>query len=260
MIGAVFVCNICGERQAFKPQGADWREAPSCTGCGSSVRMRSIVHCVTEGVLGRSAVLDQLSPSRLKGAGLSDWEGYAARLAKAFDYTNTFYHQEPRLDICSPGSDWRGRCDFLISTDVFEHVPPPSQQAFNNSFEILKPGGLLVMTVPYGDNPETIEHYPALASYAVVELGGEYAVVTRSTDGRFTLDDAPVFHGGPGSTLEMRMFSRTAVVDQLAAAGFVDIKVHGEPVPEWGIFPPHHHGLPITARRPKGTMLGRLFR
>jgi SAM-dependent methyltransferase len=260
MLGAVFVCNICGQEQRFAPKGEDWREAPSCSRCGSSVRMRGIVHCVTEGVLGRSTVLEHLAPSRKTGAGLSDWDGYADRLARAFNYTNTYYHQEPRLDICRPGPKWERRCDFLISSDVFEHVPPPAQTAFDNSFRILKPGGLLVLTVPYGDNPDTIEHYPDLEQFAVVELGGDHVVVTRSVDGTLGWDPAPVFHGGPGTTLEMRVFSRAAVEAHLKAAGFVDIKVHSDPAPEWGIFPPHHHGLPISARKPKSGVAPRLFR
>lgn len=35
-----------------------------------------------------------------------------------------------------------------------------------------------------------------------------------------------VFHGGPGSTLEMRVFSRESVIDNLGKASFVDIRFH----------------------------------
>ena len=250
MIGAVFTCNICGGKGPFNPEG-DWREAASCRLCGSSVRMRGIVHWLLGGLLGRSPGLAGLSPRpKISGVGLSDWEGYAAPLARTFGYTNTFYHQEPRLDICAPGPDHLGRYDFLISSDVFEHVPPPVSLAFENAFALLRPNGLLVLTVPFADNAETIEHYPDLRSFAVVEVGGDWVVVARSADGRFALHADPVFHGGPGSTLEMRLFSRDGVLAELAAAGFVDIEVHGGSVPEWGVFPPHHHGLPITARKP----------
>ena len=47
----------------------------------------------------------------------------------------------------------------------------------------------------------------------------------------------------------MRFFGRQDVVRHLKAAGFEDIAVHDETVPEWGIFPPHAQGLPITARK-----------
>ena len=38
-------------------------------------------------------------------------------------------------------------------------------------------------------------------------------------------------------------------------AGFSDIHVHEESAPQFGIFPPHRYGLPITAVRPGHTAL-----
>ena len=209
------------------------------------------MYCLTQELLGEASVLAQLSPQKLSGMGLSDWEGYASHLREKFDYKNTYYHQEPRLDICNPDGQWINSSDFLISTDVFEHVLPPHRKAFEGSFSVLKPGGLIVMTAPYGGNKDTIEHYPDLVDFATVKIGDQYIVVVKSEDGSYYIDDKPVFHGGPGTTLEMRVFSYSDIVDQLKAAGFVDIKLHNEPVARWGIFPPHHHGLPITARKPR---------
>ncbi len=139
--------------------------------------MRSIVHCLLSGLLGQSCLLEKMPRKRLIGAGLSDWEGCASRLAKAFDYTNTFYHQAPRFDICAPGPERLGLYDFLISSDVFEHAPAPASRAFDGAFEFLRPGGLLVMTVPFGWQEETIEHYPDLGDFTLVELGGDHALV-----------------------------------------------------------------------------------
>lgn len=252
-IGTAFTCNICGQPSVFAPV-EDWREEPTCTHCRSSVRMRSIVYCLLDGLLGRAGSLSDTAPRKLLGAGLSDWEGYAAPLAKLFDYTNTFYHCEPRLDICSPGPERLGVYDFLISSDVFEHVPTPVSRAFDGAFSMLRPGGLLVLTVPFGWNPKTVEHYPDLESFAVVELGGRFVVVTHDKQGAFALDADPVFHGGPGTTLEMRLFSRGDLIDDLATAGFTDIVVHDETVPEWGIFPRSVYGVPVTARKPANAM------
>jgi hypothetical protein len=258
MIGARFTCNICGHEGTFDPPG-DWREAPSCTGCGSSVRMRSMVHCLLEGLDGRSAGLAGMARRpRISGAGLSDWDGYAAPLARVFDYANTYYHQPPRLDICAPEPAHLQRYDFLLSSDVFEHVPPPASRAFEGAFAVLKPGGLLVLTVPTSWNAETVEHYPDLRSYGVAQVNDDHVVVARNADGAMSLITDPVFHGGPGFTLEMRLFSRPGVLAELAAAGFVDIVEHEESMPEWGVFPPHAYGLPITARKPKGAGVGGL--
>jgi 2-polyprenyl-3-methyl-5-hydroxy-6-metoxy-1,4-benzoquinol methylase len=49
----------------------------------------------------------------------------AQRLARKFDYVNTFFDGEPRFDITETHPDQYGTYDFIISADVFEHVPPP---------------------------------------------------------------------------------------------------------------------------------------
>lgn len=250
MIGAEFQCNVCGSASRFEPQG-DWRESPSCTGCGSSVRLRSIVHVLLARILGESCVLEGVQVNKsIVGYGLSDWDGYASRLADRFTYINTFFHQDPTLDIMDLPSRLVETADFLISSDVFEHVSQPVSRAFENSFRILKPGGVLIVTVPYNDAPRTIEHYDGATDLSVVQLGSDYAVVTRDAEGKISVDPAPVFHGGPGTTLEMRMFSLDDLLAMIEAAGFIDPYVHAEPDPRWGVFPPHAYGLPISARRP----------
>ncbi len=213
--------------------------------------MRGVVHHLSLGLFGQSIPLPEF-PIRpdIVGVGLSDWLGYAANLALKLSYTNTFYHQEPYLDIVDPPADQRGRYDFLISTDVFEHVPPPVFRAFEGSFALLKPGGLFVLTVPFTDVPKTVEHFPDLREFKIVEFAGDYVLINRNAKGRLSARDGLVFHGGPGDTLEMRVFSRADTLAWLAKAGFVDIMVHEGAAPEWGVIPPHHHGLPITARRP----------
>src|SRR5208337_5051049 len=79
---------------------------------------------------------------------LSDWGGYAAPLALKYRYRNTFFHSEPKLDITNPPDSMRGSLDFLISSDVFEHVLPPVSKAFAGAFDVLKPGGHLILSAP----------------------------------------------------------------------------------------------------------------
>lgn len=252
MLGARFQCNICGAASVFEPEG-DWRETPSCQGCGSSVRMRSLVHALTQELFGRSSSLDTLPRTGITGGGLSDWAGYADRLTALFDYTNTFYHRGPKLDICAPDPEWLGAFDFLISSDVFEHVFAPVSDAFAGALAVLKPGGLFVMTAPYDEQLHTREHYPMDADLKVIEFSGEFVVVHRTRDGQYGLDASPVFHGGPGSTLEMRMFSLPDLIQLMTDAGFEDVRVHQDPCARFGVFPPHPWGLPITGRRPIRT-------
>lgn len=195
MIGSTFQCNICGSESMFNPQD-DWRETPSCTTCGSSVRMRSLIHVLTMRLFEESRVLAEMEPQSLTGLGMSDWAGYADQLERIFNYTNTYYHTEPLMDIVDPGPRWTESSDFLISSDVFEHVLAPVSRAFTGAYDVLKPGGLFVLTVPYGDNTETIEHYGDAVDLKVVEIGGGYAVVTKTSSGEVKLDPDPVFHGG----------------------------------------------------------------
>jgi SAM-dependent methyltransferase len=245
-----FTCNVCGTPTGCPVENID-REVPSCPQCGSSVRFRSIVHLTSVALFGHSIPLPQFPADHsIVGIGLSDWSGYADSLAEKFHYTNTYFHQPPFLDIAEPVGDRVRSCDFVIATDVFEHVAPPVSRAFDGAFNLLKPGGHLVLTVPFTNNPNTVEHFPELHDYRLVQFGSDYVLVNRTKNGRYELHENLVFHGGPGTTLEMRIFSRADLQRHLAEAGFVDIQVLGEDVPQWGILHKHPWSLPILARRP----------
>jgi hypothetical protein len=137
-------CNICGAL-CHTPLSALWRELPSCPSCQSTVRFRAIVHLLSMELFGKSLILDDFPVDKaIRGAGLSDWEGYADRLAQKLEYTNTFYHQAPKLDITNIDPAQEGTLDFLICTEVFEHVPPPVSTAFANAWRLLKPSGVLI--------------------------------------------------------------------------------------------------------------------
>ena len=247
-----FRCNVCGHMMMSVPSSRLGREGASCDGCGASVRLRSIMCYLMEELFGENRVLSDMGASRkdIVGIGLSDWDGYAEPLSRIFDYTNTFYHTDPFLDIVSVPDKYIGKHDFIISTDVFEHVPPPVGLAFHGAFNALKPGGLLVLTVPFRRGDVNKEHYPHLHNYRILNHFGEWVMLNSSVDGNVTLHRNLIFHGGPGTTLEMRVFSQAEVVRLLVEVGFVNIKVHSEERPDWGILLQHNDGLPITARRP----------
>ena len=48
-----------------------------------------------------------------------------------------FLHKEPRLDITSVDASLHGQFDFIISTEVFEHVAAPVSRAFENARDML---------------------------------------------------------------------------------------------------------------------------
>ena len=245
-----FRCNICG-RMAKVKESLLTREDPTCR-CGSSVRLRSLVHLLTTELFGESLPIPDI-PLRpdLTGVDMSGAALYAGRLAQRIGYANTFLHKEPYLDILAPTSERLSRCDFVISSDVFEHVAPPVSVALDNTLKLLKPGGLFVLTVPWTKTGNTVEHFPELHEYRIERRGEKRTLINRTVDGRCQEFDNLVFHGGEGETLEMRIFSESGILDGLADAGFCDIRIHGEFCPEFGIIWGQPWSLPITARRPR---------
>jgi hypothetical protein len=244
----VFSCNICG-RCNKRPLTSVQREDRSCDGCGSSLRCRGVIHALSTALFGRCLAIPDF-PGRpdIVAWGLSDWDGYASRLGTRLSYTNTFYHREPRLDVTKISSVDIGRLDVLISSDVFEHVCPPVGKAFENARLLLKPDGVLILTVPYGLQPKTIEHYPRLHDFVIEGHESDRRLVNITVDGeRETFSDL-VFHGGAGSTLEMRVFSKDNLLADLEEAGFSRVAVQSEPCFEHGIFWWQPWSLPIVAR------------
>ena len=243
-----FRCNICG-RGCETPVLDLGRETPSCE-CGSTVRSRAIVHLLSMELFGRSLALPDFPMRRdLRGLGMSD-AGYADLLSQKIGYINTYYDREPRFDITAPvDAKIEGTLDFLISTEVFEHVAPPVSRAFENARRLLKPTGVLILTVPYTLETATREHFPELYQYELIEKKGYDPVLRNITkDGREQVFDNLVFHGGVGSTLELRVFSRNGLMVELEQAGFVNIKICSEPCWEFGIYWPQTWSLPLTAR------------
>lgn len=243
-----FVCNIC-DGACRSPRELLTRETPTCPRCGSSVRTRAIVHLLSLGLFGRSLALRDFPHDKaIRGIGLSDWAGYALPLAERLEYQNTFFHEEPRLDVTAIPEGMRGQFDFLISTEVFEHVLSPVQLAFDGARSLLKPGGVLVLTVPFHHLEPTREHFPPLGDFRIVEEDGRRRLYNTGPEGEVEVFDDLVFHGGPGSTLEMRWFGLVDLLENLRLAGFSEAGVVCDDVPERGIAWLHPWSVPILAR------------
>jgi len=245
----VFQCNICGVDNRLERSGFD-RERRSCKRCHSSVRTRSIIHLLSMELFGESLTIDEFPKSEhITGIGLSDWKGYADALAEKFAYVNTYYHKHPKFDICSP-KDF-DPVDFLIASEVFEHVNPPVRDAFTGAYAALKDGGVLILTTPFMNRiGHTIEHFPELHEYKLTRrmLGG-YKLVNTTVDGRRQVFRNLKFHGGEGQSLEMRLFSRNDILDHLRSAGFTRVDIRDEDCPERGILWLHPWSTPMVARR-----------
>ncbi len=242
-----FICNICGESNSL---AAFHHEESSCNGCGSNVRLRALVYMLSVELFGDGFLLPEFPclPA-IKGLGLSDQEDYAKRLAKKFDYTNTFYDRDPHLDITQPHPERYGTYDFILSSDVFEHVAGPVERAFDEAYKLLKPHGLLCLSVPFSLLDSTIERFPGLHEFAVVPLGSTPVLINRTQDGALEIRDDLIFHGGKGATLEMRVFSQKDLEHKLNTAGFKKLNFLTEAVPNFGILFQGSCSLPVVARK-----------
>ena len=242
-----FTCNICGRDNTVAALG---HEASSCSGCGSSVRLRALIYTLSMELFGEGLLLPEFpSLPAVKGLGMSDQFSYAAALAGKFDYTNTFYDREPRIDITEPHPSLYGAYDFILSSDVFEHISVPVEQAFDEAYKLLKPHGVLCLTTPFSLEDQTAEHFPDLHEYTIVELCGAPVLINRKKDGTLQIREDLVFHGGVGATLEMRLFSRKDLERKLSGAGFETVVFQTEPLPRFGIAFEGDWSLPLAARK-----------
>lgn len=218
-----FSCNICGQPNMVSAS-LRHRELLNCSNCGSCARFRGIVNALQQFVLGsdqRGPLASEIPRKDISGIGMSDSLGYAEHFERLFSYTNTYYHTEPFLDVSSAESATHYQnLDFVVSSDVLEHVEAPISSAFRNIWSMLKPKGWLILSVPYLEGYETIEHFPHLNEYSITKVGDDYALVNRRADGLVECHRNLSFHGGPGSVLELRVFGEGDLLAMLRYAGF----------------------------------------
>jgi SAM-dependent methyltransferase len=245
-----FTCNLCGQVNRQAEAKVD-RETPGCSKCGSNVRTRALLYALSMELFGTSLTLPEFPRvASLRGIGTSDSSNYADRLAAKFDYRNTFHNREPRLDVSKIPSDERGKYDFVISSEVFEHVVPPAVTTFRNVLDTLKPHGVLVFTVPYSLELTAAEHFPELHEFGIANVGGRAVLVNRTREGALQVFENLIFHrDGSGSALEMREYSESSLKVILQEAGFTSQQIYTEDYPRFGIVHAEACSLPIAARK-----------
>jgi hypothetical protein len=248
-----FTCNICGTRNTVEQFATE----PATCGCGSNVRLRALIHLLSVELFGFGMPLPEFPRLKgIRGIGLTDKECYADRLAEKFDYTNTQYDREPRLDITRPHAEIAGTCDFLLAADVLEHIAPPVERAMEVMCRLLKPNGFLGVTIYCHPSDKMREHFPELYEYRVVPLGETNVLVNRRRDGTLEVRDGLIFHGGTGETLEMREFGITALQEKLRAAGFQTVHLLTGDIPEIGVVFDPDVSQPLIARKQPYTLGG----
>lgn len=124
--------------------------------------------------------------------------------------------------------------DICSSTEVFEHVPD-DRKGFAEIFRVLRPGGLLIFTVPLSDNRRTIDR-----AVLVNEDTVEYL-------------HPPQYHSdtirGTGEVLVYRDYGLD-IVDRLVEVGFCSVEL----LKAKRSLPWEYNSWVITARVPRKTV------
>ena len=190
-----FTCNVCGARGIFREEHRVNPELPSCE-CGYNVRLRWIVHRLSRELFGCNLPLSEFTVRReIRGIGLTDPARLAVAFGRSFQYRNTFLDREPRFDVRTDASPI-GPLDFLIASEVFEHIEPPVLSAFRNAASLLKDSGILLLTVPWVW--EGREPLPELYDWKLHQADGQWVVSNRTRDGRSERFNGLSFDDGAG--------------------------------------------------------------
>jgi len=83
----------------------------------------------------------------------------------------------------------------------------------------------------------------------VTRIGDSYVLLNRTKSGAYEIFDKLTFHGGIGTTLEMRIFGEPDLMKNLTDAGFEQVTVLREDYPPFGILHQETWSLPILARK-----------
>lgn len=217
-----FKCCICGHNQTIA-RFSQHREMADCAGCGSGPRSRALIYAVLKTIYGDATtdLRSQDARKHIRGIGMSDGEQLSSLLSEKLDYQNTLFHADPFLDVCDKASTVRySDLSFVICSEVLEHTRQTPVEILPNIRQMLLPGGVLILTTPTVHMPNTIEWYGGAETVAVEKSGESFVVRWRNRRGVEYVDTNPSFHGGPGETLEMRVFSHSELISAGERSGF----------------------------------------
>jgi SAM-dependent methyltransferase len=217
-------CNICGWEGEFLRPERD-REGMLCGNCASSSRLRAVIYWLAK-VTGNEDVPLHGWPRSPSVAILesSARGSYPVMLADKFDYYATEFDPGKIAEGTQPRffADFQdlhfgdSTFDVVIASDVFEHVRDDAA-GYREILRTLKPGGSLILTVPYTHTqPVTVRRVDTTGSKDVFLVEPEY-------------------HGGGGHTLTYRNYGRD-LLSLLGETGFAVAHAWTE-VPPLGITP-----------------------
>jgi SAM-dependent methyltransferase len=231
-------CVLCRSYCRHDVRGPNLREEVICRVCGSTTRQRQLALALEAALHGRRA------PSRIWSTECTGVAHaiLAARFAESHhEYVGTGYfgpsHQSGDMirdvrheDLQRP-SFGNETVDFVLSSDVFEHIPDP-YLAHREIHRVLRPGGAHLFAVPFDEN--------AAADDTRARLGA---------DGRVEHLSPPLYHSDPLSADGVLVFTIFApeMLRKLEAIGF-EVRAYRLWNPMLGLL--GDNGLIFAARKP----------
>jgi hypothetical protein len=211
-------CSICGRILIKKPKSP---EDVCCRICGCTWRAQAICRAILSGLGYPEDANIRFIDSDMSrvGLGISDDWRLARAISPLFAYTNSFLHKFPVIDICFPPQEAVGKFEFISCSDVLEHTPPPRKSALEGLFQMLKPGGFVVVSVPLRRGFQFAEFYPELTTWNIEKDSVHWV----DGDGRDHVEQHPEFHGGDGLTLAFRQWTEAKLIEELRAVGFSEV-------------------------------------
>jgi SAM-dependent methyltransferase len=232
------VCVLCADERGFDADGASrgLREGLACSRCRCNARQRAAARVLFEALAtpasARVYASEQASPfyvalrrrvGRLIGSEFRPGRSKRVRLTLWLLRHGVFaWLRDEDVTALRLGN---ATLDAVISLDVLEHVPD-HRAALCEFARVLKPGGALVLTVPFYDDRAD--------NARIAWFGG---------DGALEYAGAPEYHGDPlgGGVLCFHHFG-WALLDELREAGFAQVEAcrvfeaaYGVPQGQWVI-------------------------
>lgn len=195
------ICPVCGKFTIFSNFTDNLRESGLCKVCRSNNRKRQMAFMLLEAIYETTGIkfssvnefteqasqLEQFVNFRIYNTEttgslhnyLTKLKGYTASEYLGYDYeSGETIHGILHQNLMNTSFE-DSSFDFVMSSDVFEHIPEP-YQAFSEVNRILKPGGRHIFTVPFYSDRYRDEVRAVLAE-----------------DGTVNNILPPVYHGDP---------------------------------------------------------------
>lgn len=158
-------CCVCGRFTIFRVNHPNFREHVVCFHCGSRNRQRQLLLVLLSCVLGGDGKVRRLSSIGDIPKQTIIWNAETTRALHEHlaSHLGANYTASEYLDPALRSGETRdgvlhvdmqhthfadSSVDFILSSDVMEHVPHPLQ-ALEETYRILKPGGCHVFTAPF---------------------------------------------------------------------------------------------------------------